>query len=113
MSRNDSAFYTHHEDDEAIKEVGNYVIFRCGAMRVNYKRDDGEIVAVRTTSDLEGIGIDSDEKLAEAEKDIERFEWINNSWFEVVEKSELGEGYEHPVFHSLAEAIEFATNPAN
>lgn len=113
MSREDAAFYTYHEDDEAIKDLGDYLVFRCGLMNIRYKRDNGQFVHLRTTRDLEDVGIDSDEKLAEAEKDIERFEWINNSWFELIHKSELGEGYEHPVFYSLSDAIASAEAPAN
>ena len=87
MSRQDAAFFTHTHDAEVLwrpegsnpKEVR---VYRNGEMRINYTEPSGEIAVLRYTDDLEGRGIDSDEKLLAAEESG-LIEWINNAWFEV------------------------------
>lgn len=108
MSRNDAAFYTDSHDAEVLwrPEGSNpkkVRVYRNGEMRINYTEPSGEISVLRYTQDLDEKGIDTDEKLFEAEKS-EKIEWINNPWFEVAwVDNEDGE-----IVDRLDEAIEYA-----
>lgn len=105
MSRNDAAFYTqYHECDPVwFSDDKEIVIYRNGEMRIHLTKPDGSTSVLRYTSDLDDNGLDTDEKLYEADKS-EAIEWIHNPWFEVVyHDNEDGE-----VFLDLSEAIEYA-----
>jgi hypothetical protein len=108
MSRTDAAFYTDSHDAEVLwrPEGSNpkkVRVYRNGEMRINYTEPSGEISVLRYTQDLDEKGLDTDEKLFEAEKS-ETIEWINNPWFEVAwVDNEDGE-----IVDTLDEAIEYA-----
>lgn len=105
MSRNDAAFYTqYHECDPVwFSDDKEIVIYRNGEMRIHLTKPDGSTSVLRYTNDLDDNGLDTDEKLYEADKS-EVIEWVNNPWFEVVyHDNEEGE-----VFLDLSEAIEYA-----
>lgn len=87
MSRNDAAFYTDSHDCFAVWVSGDVKVYRAGEMRIHYTRPDGSVAVLRYTSDLDDVGIDSDDKLRSAEKDG-LIEWIHNPWFEVVESDD-------------------------
>jgi hypothetical protein len=108
VSRQDAAFFTHTHDAEVLwrpegsnpKEVR---VYRNGEMRINYTEPSGENVVLRYTDDLDGKGLDTDEKLRAAEESG-LIEWINNAWFEVAwVDNEDGE-----IVHEIDEAIEYA-----
>jgi hypothetical protein len=109
MSRNDAAFYTQYHDSDPVwfSEDKEIVIYRNGEMRIVYEDDKGEFHTLRYTSDLDDKGLDTDEKLAEANENG-KIEWIHNPWFEVVyHDNEDGE-----TFIDLPEAIEYAQKVA-
>lgn len=108
MSRQDAAFYTDSHDAEVMwrpegdnpKKVR---VYRNGEMRINYTEPSGEISVLRYTQDLDEKGLDTDEKLYQAEADG-LIEWWNNPWFEVASvDNEDGE-----IVDTLDEAIEYA-----
>ena len=109
MSRNDAAFYTQYHDADPVwfSEDKEIVIYRAGEMRIVYEDDKGAFHTLRYTSDLDDNGLDTDEKLAEANENG-KIEWIHNPWFEVVyHDNDDGE-----VFIDLPEAIEYAQKVA-
>jgi hypothetical protein len=105
MSRNHAAFYTqYHESDPVwLSENDDVIVLRNGEMRIHLTNADGSGSVLRYTSDLDDHGLDSDEKLAAAEK-AGTIEWHNNPWFEVIyHDNEEGE-----VFIDFEEAMEYA-----
>lgn len=102
--RTDSAFYCWGEGFETLATVTKgdrtFHVGTNGEMRINLP--NGEIY--RYTEDLLAAGIDSDEKLAELEKNYPDEEiWINNNWFEIYESGADGEWWE--VHETLEEGI--------
>ena len=85
MSRNDAAFFTQYHDSDPVwfSDDGEIVIYRAGEMRIHFVEPDGSTSVLRYTNDLDSKGLDTDEKLADAEK-AGKIEWHNNPWFEVV-----------------------------
>jgi len=85
MSRNDAAFYTttHESDPVWISEDKEVIVYRNGEMRIHYTEPDGAVSVLRYTDDLDDKGLDTDDKLYEAEQSG-AIEWWNNPWFEVV-----------------------------
>lgn len=110
MSRNDAAFFTPYHDCDPVwfsddKEI---VIYRNGEMRVHFTEPDGSTSVLRYTNDLDAKGLDTDEKLADAEKSG-AIEFHNNPWFEVVyHDNEEGE-----VFIDFEEAKQYARRVAD
>ena len=107
--RQDSAFHTRSSDWEEVwadSTVPRFRVYRNGEMRIHARKallSDYEVL--RYTDQLESFGIKTDEDLREWEaKGAEHFEWINNSWFEVVSLRDGDEAFSE-VFHELNEAI--------
>jgi hypothetical protein len=107
-AREDAAFYTDSHEAEVLwkpeginpKEVR---VYRNGEMRIHYTEPSGEVSVLRYTQDLDEKGLDTDEKLFEAENSG-KIEWINNAWFEVAwVDNEDGE-----IVDRLDEAIDYA-----
>jgi hypothetical protein len=107
MTRQDSSFYTDSESPQTVwkDDSGEYFAVRNGEIRLNYTLPNGDIAILRYTSDLDEYGIDSDEKLYQAEQDG-KLEFINNSWFEVWNKRQAE--YYSEVLDTLDDAIQFA-----
>jgi len=115
-ARQDSAFHTWTPDwvlvwaDFTTGEEPRFRVYRNGEMRIHARKallSDYEVL--RYTDDLESFGIKTDADLAEWEaKGSEYFDWINNSWFEVVSVNEGDEDFSE-VFHTFDEAVAFAT----
>jgi hypothetical protein len=108
-ARQDSAFYTWSPDWEEVwadSTTPRFRVYRNGEMRIHVRKallSDYEVL--RYTDQLESFGIKTDEDLREWEaKGAEHFEWINNSWFEVVSLRDGDESFSE-VFHELDEAI--------
>ena len=105
MSRNDAAFFTPYHDCDPVwfSDDKSVVIYRNGEMRIHFTEPDGSTSVLRYTNDLDAKGLDTDEKLADAEKSG-AIEFHNNPWFEVVyHDNEEGE-----VFIGLDEAKRYA-----
>ena len=85
MSRNDAAFFTQYHDSDPVwfSDDREIVIYRVGEMRIHFVEPDGSTSVLRYTNDLDSKGLDTDEKLTDAEK-AGKIEWHNNPWFEVV-----------------------------
>ena len=79
------------------KELG---IYSCGVMKVYYKDE-----TIRNGRELVSLGIDTDEKLFAAEKDMD---WHNNKWFEVMSYDEPYYSESLFICHSLFEAVSLA-----
>lgn len=106
--RQESAFY-HESPDPTLVFDGNerYYAHRCGEMLIIYTDPAGEVHYIRTTQDLEDLGIDTDEALAEyTAKGEEVFCWRNNSWFEIWDEQE--QEWLDEVWHELDEVCERA-----
>jgi hypothetical protein len=108
-ARQDSAFYTWSPDWETVwadSTTPRFRVYRNGEMRIHARKallSDYEVL--RYTDQLESFGIKTDEDLRKWEaKGAEHFEWINNSWFEVVSVLDGDEAFSE-VFHELDEAI--------
>ena len=118
---NDPAFYVW--DAQAHQLVATITandreirVFCDGEMRLNLweskeareRGDDPEVI--RYCDRLMRAGIDTDEKLQEAD-DAGRIEWINNSWFDLYTNNHnVGEdGWLDCVCDTLSDAIEQAT----
>jgi hypothetical protein len=109
LERQDSAFYTDDDTQVVWEAEGNpFYVLRCGEMRIHARKNiEDEPEVIRYTDRLESFGIKTDADLAEwTDKGEEYFDWVNNSWFEVVHEVE-GDYYSDP-FHSLNDAIEHA-----
>lgn len=109
QERQDSAFYTDDDTQVVWEREGNpFYVLRCGEMRIHARHkltDDYEVI--RYTDRLESFGIKTDADLHKwSDKGEDYFDWVNNSWFEVVHEDE-GDYSSEPL-HSLDEAIEFA-----
>lgn len=107
--RQESAFYHADQDPQSVWD-GNerFYVERVGEMLIIYTDPEGEVHYLRTTRDLEEVGIDTDEKLAEfTDKGEEVFCWRNNSWFEIWDDNKQ-EYLEGEIWHELDEAVERA-----
>jgi hypothetical protein len=106
--RQDSAFYTYGDGAVVWEENNNSFYVRCvGEMRIHAVGSNGERVVIRYTDRLEDFGITTDAQLAEwTDKGEEVFDWVNNSWFEVMHKED-GDFFSEP-YHTLDDAIEYA-----
>lgn len=110
MSRQDASFYTDSHEAEVLwrpeginpKEVR---VYRNGEMRIHYTETSGEVSVLRYTQDLDEKGLDTDEKLFEAENSG-KIEWINNAWFEVAwvdnEDGEIVDGIDEAISYAKA-----------
>lgn len=106
--RQESAFY-HESPDPTLVFDGNerYYAHRVGEMLIIYTDPQGEVHYIRTTQDLEDLGITTDKALAEyTAKGEEVFCWRNNSWFEIWDEQE--EEWLDEVWHELDEVCERA-----
>ena len=108
MSRQDAAFYTDsHEAEVLWKPEGSNPrevrVYRNGEMRIHYIEPSGEVSVLRYTQDLDEKGLDTDEKLFEAENSG-KIEWINNAWFEVAwvdnEDGEIVDGIDEAISYA-------------
>lgn len=108
-TRQDSAFHTNEVGSEVVwdgDEAGRYYVYRVGEMRIHYTDSTGYTATLRYTSDLDELGIDTDSKLVEmSELGEENWNWIHNSWFEIVDDQEPDYG---EIYHELDEAVERA-----
>jgi len=107
--RQESAFYHSDQDPMSVWD-GNerFYVERVGEMLIVYTDPEGEEHYLRTTADLEELGIDTDEKLAEyTDKGEEVFCWRNNSWFEIWDDTKQ-EYLEGEIWHELDEAVDRA-----
>lgn len=110
MSRNDAAFFTQYHESDPVwfaddKEV---VVYRAGEMRIHLTEPDGSTSVLRYTSDLDDKGLDTDEKLAAAEK-AGTIEWHDNPWFVVI----WGENEDGEVLLDFEEAKKYALRVAD
>ncbi len=115
VNRQDSAFYTDEAGHEVVwsryGEVA-YQVIRNGEMKIYHIDEKGIEHTIRYTGDLDDLGIDTDEKLAEMNKlGEEKWSWVHNSWFEVWDAQdgtfELDEYYSEPI-DTLDEAVAYA-----
>jgi hypothetical protein len=74
-----------------------WVVIRCGEMRVDYK---GE--RLYTNSDFIKVGLDTDDKVAHAEKHDE-LDWHMNPWFVVAKADDYDN--EYGIYGDIVEAI--------
>lgn len=109
VSRQDPAFYNYGSGTAVVwrKPEHDFFVVRTGEMRIHYKEGDVE-ETLRYTDDLDGLGIDTDKKLAEIYERLgeEGFCWVNNSWFEIY--SDEDENYFSEPFDELDKAILYA-----
>lgn len=107
--RQESAFYQEDGSPQCVWDGNDrYYVERVGEMLIIYTDPDGEVHYLRTTSDLESVGIDTDKALAEyTDKGEEVFCWRNNSWFEIWDEQK-GEYLDGEIWHELDEAVERA-----
>lgn len=113
MARQDSAFYTNTAGTEIVwdgDENGRFYVLRNGEMRIHAITEDGVGWIIRYTDQLEKFGITTDEELqAWTDKGEVVFDWIDNSWFELVDNDDPDDGV---VYHELDEAVERAIHLA-
>jgi hypothetical protein len=107
--KQDSAFYTNEAGSEVVwdgDESGRFYVVRNGEMRIHAITEAGEAWIIRYTDQLERFGITNDKELHEwTDKGELVFDWIHNSWFEIVDNDEPDYG---EVYHELDEAVERA-----
>lgn len=106
--RQESAFYQADDNPQNVWDGNNrFYVERVGIMKIAYTDPEGYQTYLRTTEDLENIGILTDADLARyTEKGEEVFSWINNSWFEIWDAED--EEYLDEVYHELDEAVDRA-----
>jgi hypothetical protein len=107
--RQESAFYQADGSPQTVWDGNDrFFVDRVGEMLIIYTDPEGEVHYLRTTADLEAIGIDTDEKLAEfTDKGEEVFCWRNNSWFEIWD--DTAQAYlDGEIWHELDEAVDRA-----
>lgn len=113
MARQDSAFYTNTAGMEIVwdgDENGRFYVVRNGEMRIHYTHEDGHEDVIRYTDQLERLGVLTDEDLQRfSDLGEERFTWVSNSWFELVDNDDPDDGV---VYHELDEAVERAIHLA-
>jgi hypothetical protein len=109
MARQDSSFYTNTAGMEIVWDGdpnGRFYVVRNGEMRINAITDAGVAWIIRYTDQLEQFGITTDEELqAWTDKGEPVFNWINNSWFELVDNNDPEDG---TVYDYLDDAIAVA-----
>ena len=113
-NQQDSAFHTMSADFEGLATLTyrTRVVYVCraGEMRIEVPQFDADgewshSDTIRYTDDLESIGIDTDEKLAELSEKYQDYDiWQNNSWFEVY-SDDYPDG---EIYHEFNEAIKGA-----
>ena len=84
--RQDPAFYVYEQGSEVVWQVdGNpFYVIRNGEMRINYSPDLESEIVIRTTDQLDELGISTDTELQKfTALGDEMFYWDNNAWFEV------------------------------
>ena len=86
-------------------EDGEWSVFHCGEMRVDY---NGE--RLYTNTDFIKAGLDTDDKVGEAEANEELY-WHMNPWFIVAKKDDLDN--EYGITGNIVDAIEQALVLAN
>lgn len=109
-ARQDPAFY-HTDGDSQVVWDGDdrFYVVRCGVMKIYYTDKDGVDYTIRLTTDLDELGINTDERLAEMnDKGEPEWVWVNNGWFEIYD-DERGE-YTDEIYSQLDEAVERAIN---
>ena len=79
---------------------GMLSVFHCGEMRVDYKDE-----RLYTASDFIKVGLDTDDKVIEADR-TEQLYWHLNPWFIVANKDELD--YEYYISGDIVDAIQYA-----
>jgi len=102
-------FYTWSHDMEVVwdeAEGNGYKVYRAGEMRVYYTDPSGEEHTLRYTSDFISVGLDTDDKVAEASDSLVLL-WDNNPWFEVCH-DELCMDMSDEIFGNITEAVERA-----
>lgn len=110
QGREDSAWYTHCSEHDAVCTVSNgdreITIYADGEMRVLV---NGEGI-IRYCDQWREHGITNDAEIFQASEDG-RIEWVNNSWFDLYATDHnVGDfGWLDCVNHSLSDAIEQAT----
>ena len=105
----DPAFYVWSAGAEEVwsAEGNPFYVVRNGEMRIHAEDDEGAEYVLRYTDRLMEFGIKNDEQLAEwSAKPIEKFDWVNNAWFEVWTNKDP-DYYSEP-FHDLLEAKKYA-----
>lgn len=98
--RQDSAFYTWGDSSNVATltyQGREYLIVCVGEMRIHYKNQ-----VIRYCDDLINAGFTNDQELSELED--KGGEWVNNSWFEVVDTTT--NEYTMEVYHTVKDAIE-------
>lgn len=110
MTRQDSAFYTNSAGSEVVWEnekSPRFYVIRNGEMRIHYSPDLESQFVIRYTDQLEEIGVKTD---ADLEKFTalgdEMFDWVNNSWFEVLDTNDPE--YYSEVYNELDDAVKWA-----
>jgi len=86
-------------------EDGEWSVMHCGEMRVDY---NGE--RLYTNTDFIKVGLDTDDKVGEAEANEELY-WHMNPWFIIAKRDDLDN--EYGITGNIVDAIEQALTLAN
>ena len=84
---------------------GEWSVMHCGEMRVDYNEE-----RLYTANDFIKVGLDTNDKVAEAEGNEELY-WHMNPWFIVAKRDDL-DG-EYGIYGDIVEAIQAALELAN
>lgn len=90
--RQDSCFYSDGSGTMVAWSMAgcDYYVVAAGVMDIRYTDPDGNEHRIYDTGTLEGLGFDTDSKVAEmSAEDEEIWEWVNNNWFEVYSDTDL------------------------
>jgi len=102
-------FYTWSHDYEVVwdeAEGNGYKVYRAGEMKVYYTDPAGEEHTLRYTSDFISVGLDTDDKVAQATESFALL-WDNNPWFEVVHEKYCMDNTDE-IYGDITEAVERA-----
>ena len=102
-------FYTWTHDEERVwdeNEGNGYFVYRAGEMKVYYTDPKGEEHTLRYTEDFISVGLDTDDKVAEATESGALL-WDNNPWFELCHDDYCG-NLADEIFGNITEAVERA-----
>lgn len=108
QGKDDPAFYTYYGTHTLVCTVHHnnrsVEVAVDGEMRV-YDNESGE--EARNADYLSVLGLHTDDDIV-ASQSGDKYQWLNNTWFDLYDANEMNDGHLDCVHFSLSEAIEQA-----